>query len=265
MNLKLTQNTVLITGGSSGIGKAITKMYAEEPGIRIAFTYHTNEEAASILTTQLKQQGVSVVAVPMDLEDHESIGQAVNKVVDVFGSIDALVNNAVFWGSPGFRGMGFEDIPIEEWEKIFRINLLGTVKMIQTVIPFMKKNNFGRIVNISSDIALDSMPGSGPYGMMKAALSGLTANLVTEYSAHNILSNLVIPSLTFTDEAKKRFPEAFQEAAKKAFPTNRVTRPEDVASLVAYLGSGTNTHVNGEQIRVTGKGSQPMLNALYHS
>lgn len=265
MDLKLKKKTVLITGGSSGIGASIVRLYAKERDIQVAFTYHTNKQDAAKLTRKLKKDGVSALAIPMDLEDHESIAQAINKVSDLFGGVDVLINNAVFWGSPGLRGIGFEDIPIQEWEKMFRINLLGTVKMIQSVVPFMKKNKFGRIVNVSSGIALDSMPGSGPYGTMKSALFGLTANLVTEFSAHNILSNVVIPSLTFTDKAKKRFPKAFQEAAKRAFPTYRVTGPEDVASLVVYLGSGANIHVNGEQIRVTGKGSQPILNALYQS
>lgn len=263
MNLELRKKTVLITGGSSGIGTSIARMYAQESGVQIALTYHTNEQAAAELAGQLKSEGASALAVPLDLGDHESIDRAINEIAGTFGGVDVLINNAVFWGSPGSRRRNFEETPIEEWEKILGINLLGTVKVIQSVILFMKRKKFGRIVNISSDIALDSMPGSGPYGTMKSAFFGLTANLVTEFSADNILSNVVIPSLTFTDEAKKRFPKPFQVAAKKAFPTNRVTNPEDVASLVAYLGSGANIHVNGELIRVTGKGSQPMLNAIF--
>lgn len=265
MNLKLQNKTVLITGGSSGIGKSIVQAFAEEPEIHIAFMYHSNKQEAESLIAQLKQKDISVLAVPMDLANLESIDQAVKKVLNKYAGVDVLINNAVFWGSPGSRGFRFEEIPMEEWRKVLNINVLGTVKMIQEVVPFMRKKRFGRIVNISSDIALDSMPGSGPYGTMKSALFGLTANLVTEFSADNILSNVVIPSLTFTEKAQKRFPETFQEAAKKAFPTNRVTRPEDVASLVVYLGSGANTHVNGEMIRVTGKGSQPVLNAIYQS
>lgn len=154
---------------------------------------------------------------------------------------------------------------MSQWEETIGRNLFGTVKVTQEVVPFMRRTKWGRIVNVSSDIALDSMKGSGPYGSLKSALFGFTANLVEELSSDGILSNVVIPSLTFTAKAKERFPETFQEGAKKAFPTNRVTRPEDVASLVVYLGSAANGHVNGEQIRVTGKGSQPMLNAMFRS
>jgi NAD(P)-dependent dehydrogenase (short-subunit alcohol dehydrogenase family) len=93
-------------------------------------------------------------------------------------------------------------------------------------------------------------------------LFGFTANLVTELSADNVLSNVVIPSWTLTEHAVNYFPEGFQQEAVKAFPTHRITQPEDVASLIAYLGSAMNTHVNGEYIKATGKCSLPMLSAI---
>lgn len=265
MDLKLNQKSVLVTGGASGIGREITRLYADETGVNIAFTYFSDKNGADALTHQLQRTGASSLCLFMNLADPESIEQAVKKVADSFGGIDVLINNAVFWGSPGSRGKKFEEISLEEWRKVLNTNVLGTVGLIQSVVPYMRKRQFGRIVNISSDIAYESMPGSGAYGTMKAALSGLTANLVTEFSADNILSNIVVPSLTFTDKAIHRFPETFQKAAENAFPTRRVTRPEDVASLVVYLGSGANTHVNGEEIRVTGKGSQPMLNDIFRN
>ena len=157
----------------------------------------------------------------------------------------------------------FEEIPLSQWEEIICVNLFGTVQLTQAVVPGMRLQHFGRIVNISSDVALDSMIGSGPYGSLKAAFFGLTANLVTELSADNILTNVVIPSWTLTDRAKKFFPVAFQKQAVSAFPTGRVTRPEDVASLIAYLGSAANGHINGECIKATGKGSQAMLAAIF--
>lgn len=203
------------------------------------------------------------MAVRMDLADHDSIDRSLIQITEQFGGVDILINNAVYWGSPESRGKQFENMPMAEWESVMNVNLLGTVKVTQSVVPYMRKQHFGRIVNVSSDVAIDSMPGSGPYGTMKAALAVVNSNLLTELSADNILSNVVIPSLTFTDKALARFPDAFQKMAKNAFPTRRVTTPEDVASLVVYLGSAANTHINGEMIRATGKGSQPMLNAMF--
>lgn len=263
MDTGLEDKTVLITGGSSGIGKATALMFAEETGANVAITYYQNQEGAGEIVSTIERNGGQALAVPMSLEDHSSIQKAVAGITERFGSVDVLVNNAVFWGNPEHRGTDFEEMPMSQWEKTVGRNLFGTVKVTQEVVPFMRKANWGRIINVSSDIAFDSMKGSGPYGSLKSALFGFAANLVEELSPDGILSNVVIPSWTLTQRAVDFFPEEFRQQAVKAFPTNRVTRPEDVASLIVYLGSGANTHVNGEMIRVTGKGSQPMLNAMF--
>src|SRR5690606_14834471 len=183
------------------------------------------------------------------LSDFSSIEKAFSEIIDRFGSIDVLINNAVYWGDGSAMGKCFEDMPIQQWRDIISINLFGTVRLTQLVLPGMRKQKFGRIVNVSSDIALDSMVGSGPYGSLKAALFGLTSNLVVEASMDNILTNVVLPSLTMTPKAELRFSGEFKTLAQAAFPTGRVTTPRDVASLITYLGSAANGHVNGEMIR----------------
>lgn len=102
-----------------------------------------------------------------------------------------------------------------------------------------------------------------PWQVGKSAIFGLTANLVSELSQYNILINDVVPSWTLTDNARKLFDQQFQQTAKTAFPTQRITTPEDIASMIVYLGSKANGHVNGEQIKVTGSGSQAMLNYFF--
>lgn len=263
MNAGLEGKTVLITGGSSGIGKATALMFAGETGARVAFTYHQNEASAKEIIDAIEKEGGEALSVHMSLQDQDSIRSAIQTAIRHFGNIDVLVNNAVLWGNRENRGKTFEEMPISQWEETVGVNLFGTVKMIQEVVPYMRQAKWGRIINVSSDIAFDSMRGSGPYGSLKSALFGLTANLVEELSADGILSNVVIPSWTLTERAIDFFPEEFRQKAVKAFPTNRITRPEDVASLIVYLGSDANGHVNGEHIRVTGNGSQPMLNSLF--
>jgi 3-oxoacyl-[acyl-carrier protein] reductase len=199
----------------------------------------------------------------MDLADHTSIEQAVATVVNQFGRVDVLVNNAVHWGNPEHRGKIFEEMPLRQWQETLATNLFGTVKVTQLVVPLMRQQKWGRIVNVSSDLAFDSLVGSGPYSALKAALIGLTANLVEELSTDDILSNVVLPSWTLTDRARTFFPEGIHEKIKTAFPTQRVTVPEDVASLILYLASPANGHVNGEIIRVTGKASLPFMNHLF--
>lgn len=259
MDLGMNGRTVLITGGSSGIGRAAALMYGREPGIGVGITYNENESGAMEVVRELETMGARAMAVRLSLEDHESIERAVDAVTSGLGGIDVLVNNAVRWGDPSLRGVRFEDLPFSAWEQSVGANLLGTVAVTRKVIPFMRRRKWGRIVNVSSDLAHESMIGSGPYSSTKAALIGLTANLVTELSADGILSNVVIPSWTMTERALRIFPEELRRRAADAFPTGRVTAPEDVASLIVYLGSAANGHVNGESIRATGHGSMPML------
>ncbi len=263
MDLGLKSKTVLVTGGNSGIGKAIALGFAQESGVNIAITYHQREDAANDVVQEIQRLGCEACALQLNLEEPSQISRCIDFIVNRFGSLHTLINNAVYWGDPTYRGSRFEDIPLIHWQKMIRTNLLGTISVLQSAIPMMKKQHFGRIVSISSDLAMESMVGSGPYSTVKAALTGLNANLVSELSSYNILSNVVLPSLTMTENATRQFSKTFQDAAKTAFPTARITKPEEVASLVNYLGSAANGHINGESIRVTGKGSQAMLSKIF--
>ena len=263
MDIGFSGKTILITGGSSGIGKATVLAAAKEKNLNIAFTYFKNEAGAHDITRTIEANGSSAIAVYMDLADHASIEQAVATVMNKFGQVDVLVNNAVHWGDPENRGKIFEEMPLRQWQETIATNLLGTVKVTQCVVPLMRQQKWGRIVTVSSDLAFDSLVGSGPYSSLKSALVGFTANLVEELSADGILSNLVLPSWTLTDRARAFFPEGIDEKLKEAFPTQRVTVPEDVVSLILYLVSPINGHVNGEIIRVTGKASLPLVNHLF--
>ena len=256
----LNGRTVLVTGGSTGIGMATSELFGREPGVRVALTYKSGREGALGAVERIERQGGKAMAVHLDLGDQHGIVRAVGEIEESFGGVDVLVANAVQWPTERFA---FEEGPVSGWESFFAVNLSGTVKLCQQVIPSMKARRWGRIVLLSSDLAVDSMKGSGRYSALKAALFGLAANLVTELSPYDILTNVVLPSWTLTDRARTHFPQAFREAATAAFPTGRITTPEDVASLILYLGSGANGHVNGEHIRVTGASSLPLMGYLW--
>ncbi len=262
MDTGLNGKTILITGGSMGIGKASALAFGHETGSRVAVTYFKNEVSAKEAVASIERDGGTAFATYMSLADHASIEKAVEAIARRFGSIDVLVNNAIQWGSGENRSKAFEEMSMKQWQETVGINLFGTVKVTQLVVPFMRKQKWGRIVNISSDIGYDSLKGSGPYGSLKTALFGLTSNLVEELSADGILSNVVLPSWTLVERHMANFPEEFRREAAKAFPTRRITTAQDVASLIVYLGSAANGHINGEHIRVTGKSSQPLLNML---
>ncbi|PSL46568.1 3-oxoacyl-[acyl-carrier protein] reductase [Chitinophaga niastensis] len=260
MDLGLSAKTILITGGSKGIGEATAMAFAKEPGTQVAITYFQGKTQAESIVDKINAAGGKAMAVYMELGNHPSIIQAVEEVVQAWGQIDVLVNNAIQWGNAEYRGKHLEEIPISAWEYVINTNLFSLVKLTQLVLPYMRNRNWGRIVNISSDLAFDSMKGSGAYSALKASLLGLTANLVEEYSPYNILTNTVVPSWTQTEKALQYFPASLHEAMKQAFPTGRITQPEDVANTILFLCSAANGHVNGETIRVTGKGAMPLMN-----
>jgi 3-oxoacyl-[acyl-carrier protein] reductase len=260
MDCGLVGKTVLITGGSSGIGKATAELFGREPGVRVAVSYRNDRQGALDTVSLIEGQGGSAMAVQMDLGSQAGIVQAVREVEKRFGGIDVLINNAVQWPTERFP---FEQGPVSAWESFLSVNLSGVVKLCQAVIPCMKERRWGRIVLLSSDLAVDSMKGSGRYSTLKAALFGLAANLVVELSPFDILTNVVLPSWTLTERAKTAFPKSFQDAAVAAFPTGRITTPGDVASLLLYLGSAANGHVNGQHIKVTGGSSLPLMGYLW--
>ena len=260
MDCGLEGKTVFLTGGSAGIGRATALAYAREPGVRVAISYLNHQAEAQETVELIQAAGLRAMAVPLDLGKPETIETAIGAISAEFGGVDVLINNAVQWPMARFN---LEDGAISEWDSFFATNLSGIVRLCQLVIPGMKAKRWGRIVLLSSDLAIHSMPGSGRYSALKAALFGLNSNLVAELSPFGILSNVVLPSWTLTDRARTQFPASFQEVAVKAFPTARVTTPEDVASLLLYLGSGANGHVNGEHIKVTGGCSLQLMTHLW--
>jgi len=263
MHTGLDGKAILITGASSGIGKATALAFGKEKGVNVALTYFKHEASAREVVATIERDGGSAYAVYMSLADHASIEKAVDEIAKKFGGVDVLVNNAVYAGS-AFENMGksFEDMPMKQWEETIGVNLFGIVRMTQLVVPFMRKKKWGRIVNVSADMSYDSMRGAGPYGALKTALFGFTSNLVEELSADGILSNAVLPSWVLVERNLERFSKDLLHEVEVAFPARHITTPEDVASMIVYLGSAANGVVNGEHIKVTGRGSQPLLNML---
>lgn len=252
MEGEIGEKRVLVTGSSSGIGRAIARQFGTE-GARVAVTYHSDEEGAENTAGDIVELGGTAVTVRYDLADGESIERAVHSVAEEWRGVDVLVNNAVVWArTPPADAPAFEDLEPSEWRKLVRGNLEGAFLTTQRVVPFMRENGWGRIVNISSNLAEDGLPGSAPYAAAKAGLIGLTNALAVELGPHGILTNVVLPGMTLTERGQETIPSHVRDTVAAETPTNELTRPEDIATLVTYLGSERNGHVNGESIRVTG-------------
>ena len=252
MDLGLADRVVLITGGSQGIGRAAALAFARERA-RVVITYHSHRGKADEVVEEVRQLDTEALAVAMELATPESIHAAVAAAIERFGRVDVLVNNAVQWGQRlPWNLPHFEELPDEEWRSLLRANLEGSYSAIRAVLPSMRANGWGRIVNVSSGIAVDGMPGAGPYASAKAALHGLTRTLCKELGPAGILVNVVMPGFTLTERNAGRVPADRQAEIERTSPIRRILPPEEVVPTIVFLSSAANTAVTGEIVRASG-------------
>ncbi|MFD4173222.1 MULTISPECIES: SDR family NAD(P)-dependent oxidoreductase [Streptomyces] len=255
MRTDLRDKTVLVTGGSSGIGRATAVAYGAE-GARVALTYHRDEAGAARTAELVAEAGGVPLVVPYDLADEGSARAAVARVADEWGGIDVLVCNAVVWGEaiprPGKPVPLFEEVPAEQWQAVLRNGVDAVFHLLQQVLPVMRGRPWGRVVLIGAGLAETGKPGAGAYGASKSALHGLVRSLAWEVGPEGILTNLVVPGQTLTETVRAHVPAAFLEEKGRSLPSGRMSRPEDVANAVVFLGSAANGNTNGEALRVTG-------------
>jgi NAD(P)-dependent dehydrogenase (short-subunit alcohol dehydrogenase family) len=249
MDLGLKDQTVLVTGSSSGIGRTTAIAFGAE-GARVAITYHKNQRGAEETASAVKNAGGKALIVQYDLADADSIRSSIATLQEEWDTLHVLVNNAV-QKIPPPTGQLFEDVPLENWEAMLRSTLEGITLTVQCALPLMRKSGWGRIVNISSD-ATDGWPGLGPYATAKAGLHGLTRTLAVELGVANILSNVVMPGFILTEQNQQRVPLEQREQIRQHTPTRQLITPDDVAALIVFLGSQINRQITGETIRVTG-------------
>ena len=261
MDFGLDGVVVLVTGSSSRIGRATAKAFAVE-GARTVVTYRDNEEGAERTALEIEEAGGTARALRLDQGDPQSIERALGAVSEMWGPVGVLVNNAVAW--PGFpvEGEVFETAPVERFEGSLRNNLVGPYLVSRGVVEGMRQVGWGRIVHLSTGLVEDGMPGTSAYVAAKAGLHGLARTMSRELARFGIFTNVVLPGFTRERGEARELPPrvaAIEASAARAAATRRLTRPEDVASLVVYLGSRANGHVTGEAIRVDGHFLAPSL------
>jgi 3-oxoacyl-[acyl-carrier protein] reductase len=250
MDMDLKGQTVLVTGSSSGIGRAAAVAFGAE-GAQVGITYHENRQGAEETASKVREAGGQALVTHYDLADPDSIRSSVESIGKEWGTLNVLVNNAVQMDHPGPTGQLFEDVPLQNWESMLRSTLEGFTLTIQCALPLMRKSGWGRIVNISSD-AIDGWPGLGPYATAKAGLHGLTRTLAVELGSANILSNIVMPGAIMTERNLQQIPAEQREQIKQHTPTRQLIMPEDVAVAIVFLGSRANRQITGQTLRVTG-------------
>jgi len=243
--ISLNGKTALITGGSRGIGAACVELFSEA-GADIAFTYKSNKTAADNLITSLKNNS-RVRAYKMDLESEIDILHIVNVIKNEFGRIDILVNNAGIWK------FGDAEMTLSDWEETIRINLTGTFLVTKAVVPGMKANNFGRIINITSTAGQRGEAFHSHYAASKGAVISYTKSLSTELGPHGITVNSVAPGWVDTDMCEEVFSDKeYKESVRAGIPVGRIASARDIAGPALFLASELARHITGEILNVNG-------------
>jgi 3-oxoacyl-[acyl-carrier protein] reductase len=244
--MNLNDKVVLITGGSRGIGAACVKLFSKA-GANVAFTFKSNKNAAEELITKINLPN-KIVSYQLDLESELDINQKVTQIISDFGKLDILINNAGMWKYGEADKMSLHD-----WEETIKINLNSVFLITKAVIPVMKKNRYGRIINVSSTAGQHGEAFHSHYAAAKGALISFTKSLAVELADYNITSNAIAPGWVETDMSKEVFIDRdYKESIRRSIPIGRIAIPEDIAGPILFLASDLARHVNGEVINVNG-------------
>jgi len=242
----MLNKVVLITGASRGIGEATAREFAKN-NYNVVINYNNSELEARKLKDEIeKKYGVKAEIIKCDVSNEEEVKNMVEKIVEIFGGIDALVNNA---------GIAidtlFEDKTVENFRKTLDVNLIGTFLVSKYVGEVMLEKKSGSIVNVSSTNGIDTYyPMSLDYDASKAGVISLTHNLAQQYSPF-IRVNAVAPGWVNTDMNKELDQEFIDEENKKVL-LNRFANAEEIAKVIYFLGSDDASYINNEVIRVDG-------------
>ncbi len=239
------ENVAFITGATRGIGRQIAITLAKN-GFDIALNYRTQNEELEDLKKEIESENVKCFAVQGDVSSFESAEEMVNKIIEKFGKIDVLVNNAGIT-----KDMLLMRMKKEDFESVIDVNLVGTFNITKNVIPFMMKQRSGRIINISSVVGISGNAGQTNYSASKAGIIGFTKSLAKEVGSRNILVNAVAPGFIETQMTDVLKDEVKEEIAKQ-IPLKRMGTTQDVANVVKFLASEESSYITGQVIQVDG-------------
>ena len=234
-----------MTGAARGIGKAIAWTFARE-GASVALV-DVEKPGVETLQKEIGRKGGQAIAVPCDVSKASEVKQMVDQVERVYGRIDILVNNAGI-----IRRGTIETVTEEDWDRVIEVNLKGPFNCSKAVVEIMKRQGYGKIVNVSSIAGkmgdITSAPG---YGPSKAGLDALTKTLARQLAPYGINVNGVAPHAIETEMSAEWSPEK-RKAIVDAIPLKRLGKPEDVAEAVVFLASEQASFITGEILDVNG-------------
>ncbi|UCE22663.1 MAG: SDR family oxidoreductase [Candidatus Aminicenantes bacterium] len=245
--IDLDGKKTLITGGSRGIGRACAFLFARA-GSDVAINYLSREKEAESVRVEIGRIGRECLVYKADISVKKDVDELVEGLIKNWGRIDILVNNAGIWT---YGEMG--NMTEETWAETMKINLDGVFYACNAVIPFMKRNKMGWIINVSSTAAVRGEAFHSHYAASKGAVVSLTKSLASELAMHNIHVNCVAPGWVDTDMCSDVFSDPdFRKKVQDSIPLGRIPPPEDIAGPILFLASNLSRHITGEVLNVNG-------------
>jgi len=235
---------VIVTGAGSGIGKAIARKFAEA-GALIAVC-DVNEETAQVVAKEIEIIGAKAIPYKIDVGNFTEVAEIMEKIVQDFGTIEILINNAGITKDTLLLRMKEED-----FDNVIRVNLKGTFNFTRACVKYLLKERWGRIINIASVIGEMGNIGQTNYAAAKAGIIGLTKATAKEIASRNITVNAIAPGYIKTPMTES-LPENVRQEFIKVIPLGREGTPEDVANLCLFLASEEASYITGQVIRVDG-------------
>lgn len=245
---KLENKVAVVTGASKGIGASIAKHFAAE-GAKVVVNYASSKEGADKVVKEITDNGGIAIAVQADVSKEADVNRLFEETNKAFGSLDILVNNAVYQGYAPI-----EEISAETFHNSFNVNVLGPIQTIQAALKLFGDKG-GNIINISSGASKMPLPGASLYSATKAALDAITISLSKELGIQKIRINSILPGATETEGAASAGVTTGSEYEKMFIantPLGRRGKPEDIAKAAVFLASDDAAWVTGEQISVSG-------------
>ncbi|MDP2629795.1 MAG: 3-oxoacyl-ACP reductase family protein [Candidatus Uhrbacteria bacterium] len=244
--MRLENKIAIITGASRGIGRVAAILLAKE-GAKVVVVYRSSQQDAVSVVEEIKKNGSEGLAIKCDVSKAEEVDAMIQEVLAAFGRIDILVNNAGI-----LVPKSFDEMTDEIWDRTIDTNLRGSYNCIKAVSRQMKKQKYGKIVNVSSISAIVGSLTSASYSVSKAGIDALTKTLAAEFGKFNITINSVAPGPVHTDLLHEIYSKELIDKLAGETPMGRIATPEDIAKVILFFSSDDSDFVNGQTLIVDG-------------
>jgi 3-oxoacyl-[acyl-carrier protein] reductase len=244
----LSDRVVIVTGGGQGIGRAFARAFAAK-GARVVIP-DINREKAEAVARQIDADGGKALALQVDVGDAVSVAKMGEDVLSHYGRIDVLINNAAIFSTIKMRP--FYEIPLDEWTRVLQVNVTGPFLCCRAVVPAMRDQKWGRIINISSGAVTLGRPNYTHYTTSKSALIGMTRSLARELGGFGITVNSILPGATFTEIERETITPEWTARIIAQQCVHRPQTPDDLVGAALFLASDASEFVTGQSLTVDG-------------